>query len=101
MIEFLKEMTVGNVWLCLHILAGGILARIFYEIIPYLFEGSPYYLHRKRNTVLWVLAIVVFWEVFELFFWGTSGYSGGTMGWFADSLGDVLGAVLIALIVVL
>ena len=90
MIEFLKEMTVRNRWLWFHILAGGTLAKFFI-----IFDTS-------FNAILGVAVIAIMWEAFEaLILKDINNYSGGTMGWFADSLGDVLGAVLMALVVVL
>ena len=88
MIEFLKEMTVGNVWLWFHILGAGVLAKIGIIFFPAL------------TTVLIIFAIAIIWEIIELYVQGTKVY-GNTKIWLADSLGDVLGAVLMALVVVL
>ena len=88
MIKFLKEMTVGNVWLWFHILGAGILAKIGIIFLPALI------------TVLIIFAIAIIWEIIELYVQGTKVY-GNTKIWFADSLGDVLGAVLMALVVVI
>ena len=94
MIEFIREMTVGNVWLWFHILAGGILAKI----------ASWYWGKRyvgMTRPIITVFLAALSWEIFELYYWGYANYSGGVMGWRADSLGDILGAVLMALVVAL
>ena len=88
MLEFLKEMTVGNVWLWFHILGAGVLAKIGIIFFPALI------------TVLIIFAIAIIWEIIELYVQGTGIY-GNTKIWLADSLGDVLGAVLMAIIVVI
>jgi hypothetical protein len=87
MVEFLKEMTIGNSWLWFHILGGGFIAKV---LIMLPIESKP---------VLWVFFIAIAWEMFELYKDGVKGYSGGVKGWFADTLGDILGAVLMAFIV--
>ena len=86
MIELLKEMTVGNVWLWFHILGAGVLAKVGIIFFPAL------------TTVLIIFAIAVIWEIIELYVQGTKVY-GNTKTWLADSLGDVLGAVLMAIVV--
>jgi len=88
MIDFIKEMTVGNRWLWFHILAGGFVAKVIY-LIPV-----------DWNPVVFVACLAVAWEIFELYKDGYKGYSGGAKGWFADTLGDILGAVLMAWVVV-
>ena len=98
MIEFLKEMTVENAWLWFHILAGGFLARSAYKFMRFRMGSRK---AEKRLAILAVFVITLTWEIFELYYWGYANYSGGAMGWFADSLGDILGAVLMALVVVL
>lgn len=107
MIEFLKEMTVGNVWLWFHILAGGILAKslklfIIWKILKSYPNWKDYATRvGRKGGVLWTLMVAVSWEIFELYYWGYTNYSGGAMGWLADSLGDVLGTLLMALVVVI
>ena len=89
MIEFFKEMTVKNCWLWFHILGGGILAKIFEAYINY-------------PTVLLVLYTAFAWEIFELFYDDNPKKTYGSIkNWIADSTGDILGAVLMAWIVVL
>ena len=88
MIEFLKEMTIGNVYLMYHLFGGMILGRFF---------G----LWRRLNPILMVLAVAILWEVLELYLNnGIGGYSGGLLGYIADTTGDISGAVLMAWVVV-
>lgn len=89
MIEFLKEMTQGNWFLWFHMLAGGALAI-----------GLRYIMSNKRQIILMVFAIAVLWEILEVYIWGWAVY-GNDLNAFADALGDVLGAVIIAMMVTL
>jgi len=82
----------GNTWVWFHILGGGILARVlmiwFSDI----------------QTLLIVSAVALLWEVFEFFL------DGGIEGmihiygsfdrWFWDSVGDVLGTIFCAFLIV-
>lgn len=86
MIEFLREMTVGNQHLFWHLFGGMLLGVIFYKIA---------YSNKKRFALLCTFAVVILFEVFELYIGnGIGGYSGGLMGYIADTVGDVGGAVL-------
>ena len=88
MIDFIKEMTVGNVFLMYHLFGGLVLGRFF---------G----LWKRCNPVLMTLAVAILWEVVELYINnGIGGYSGGLMGYIADTIGDIGGAVLMAWVVV-
>ena len=83
---------MDNCWAWFHMLFGGIGARISLAL------GFS-----KLETVIIVLVLALGWEVIE-FYW-----DGGKAGmikiyktlerWFYDSLGDVVGAMVIALLV--
>ncbi len=92
MIEFLKEMTVGNQFLLYHCLGGMLLGKLFYT-----FAWSY---NKKRFAILAVLLIAIIWEVFELYLFGTSMYSWGIKGYIADTLGDIIGGVLFAWVII-
>jgi hypothetical protein len=82
----------GNRWVWFHILGGGVLARIF------LIWMTP------LQSVVWVAIIAVLWEAFE-FFIETHGNPAGVYGsldrWAWDTVGDILGSVACAVLVVL
>ena len=80
-----KEMIYTNYWLWSHIMLGGILAKL----LLYFFKNKEW---RGQATVSCVLGIAIAFEVFEYFFLTPAGI--------LDSVGDILGAVLMALIVV-
>ena len=87
MIEFIREMTVGNVFLVYHLFGGLVLGKFF---------G----LYKRFNPVLMVLCVAILWEVLELYLNnGISGYSNGLMGYLADTTGDISGAVLMAWVI--
>ena len=91
MIEFLKEMTIGNQFLLHHCLGGMLLGRIFYTI--------SWSYNKERFAILAVLLVAILWEIFELYLFGTLMYSGGLIGYIADAVGDVGGAVIFAWVV--
>ena len=84
---------MGNVWAWFHIMGGGICAKFLSFYID------------KWNALLFVFLITILWEVFEFV------KDGGKQGmidiygslerWAYDSAGDILGANLMALIVIL
>jgi hypothetical protein len=82
-----------NAWAWFHILFGGLGARLF----SYFMDDT--------NALLLLFAVAVLWEVIE--FLAGGGKQGmidvyGTLErWFYDSLGDVIGAVLMAIIVLM
>ena len=87
MTEFIKEMTVGNVFLFYHMFGGMVLARFF---------GLW---KRGINPVLMVLCIAILWEILELYLFGYSTYSWGIKGYIADTIGDISGSVIMAWVV--
>ena len=84
---------MDNCWVWFHILASGIGAKVFLQFTD------------KWNALLFVFLITILWEVFEFVI------DGGKQGmidiyvslerWMYDSAGDILGANLMALIVIL
>ena len=79
-------MTVGNRWLWFHILSGGFIAKVAPMILQ---NYSPFAI---------VAIMAVFWEIIELYWEGWRTY-GSVKNWIADSLGDILGALLMAWVV--
>lgn len=81
-----------NQWAWFHIGGGGVLAKAF------LLFGCG-----KWSSLAFVALIAVLWEVIEYFI-ETDGKPENVYGsrrrWFWDSFGDVVGAILMALIVV-
>lgn len=87
--EFLQWMTNGNVWLWFHILAALIYTALMFNYGDKL--NSSFSSTRFIMTSLIVLALG--WELYELFTAGTGVY--GSQGrWLADSIGDVVGAII-------
>ncbi len=82
-----------NVWAWFHIMAGGFFARIV--LIGF----------DKWQTLFIIFMAAVLWEVFEFFYDGmTKGMIdiyGSLERWAYDCAGDVLGALIMALIVVM
>ena len=56
MIEFFKEMTVGNRWLWFHILAGGFVAKVIY-LIP--IDWNPVVWHKSEILIYWILVLII------------------------------------------
>lgn len=92
----LKYTIYLNHWLWFHIFGGGLLAKIFIE-----------YGMQKNDALFWVMVVAVAWE-FLFFairhFWkGWSGYGDMFMTprkhYFLDAIGDVVGALIMALVV--
>jgi hypothetical protein len=84
---------MGNVWLWFHISGGGCGAKAFNLYLD------------KLESLLLLFAITILWEVFE-FFWdggieGMIKIYGSLERWAYDCAGDVLGALIMALIVVM
>jgi hypothetical protein len=78
----------GNTWVWFHILAGAVGAKV---LNVWLSDAA---------VVYGILVSAIAWEVFEFKSDNISKIYGSTERWFYDSLGDVLGAVVAALIVV-
>ena len=82
---------MDNCWAWFHILFGGIGAKVFLQFTD------------KWNALLFVFLITILWEVFVKV-GGKQGMIdiyGSLERWAYDSAGDILGANLMALIVIL
>ena len=91
--KFLEYGLNGNVWIWFHIMAGGFFAKI--ALIWF----------DKTETMVIILVSAILWEVIE-YYWdgkaeGMVDIYGSIERWFYDSLGDVIGAVLMAIIVLM
>ena len=79
-----------NVWIFFHLIAGGVGANIAKR-----FMG-------KWQSVLAVFSLAFSWEVFEFFYdgrvQGMIEIYGSMERWFYDSLFDVVGAMIVALL---
>jgi len=80
-------MILSNVYLWFHILAGGFGARVLSLFL------------KAKTAFYTVLGIAVSWEIIEIFIDGTSRTYGTVFRWAMDSTGDILGAVVMAAIV--
>ena len=82
----------GNTWVWFHILGGGVLARFLM-----LFGWSDV------KIMVTVTVVALLWEVFEYFI-ETKGDPAQVYGsvdrWFWDSVGDVLGTIFCAFLIV-
>ena len=87
MIDFIKEMTVGNVFLMYHLFGG-------------LFFGRFFGLWKRCNPVVMTLVVAIIWEVIELYINGGISVYGSTLNYIADTTGDISGGVLMAWVVV-
>lgn len=85
---FIKYMFLRNTWLWVHILAGGILVKIL----------SHWFSAGVSVALLIVLAIA--WEALEFITTKVENIYGTKQRFFLDALGDILGAVAMAAIVV-
>mgnify|MGYP006433799215 CR=1 FL=1 len=91
--KFLDWGLNGNVWIWFHMLFGGIGARI-----------GEYIGLENIYTIITIFLLAIIWEVIE-FIWdggkeGMIKIYGSLEHWFYDSLGDVVGAMWIALLVI-
>lgn len=89
---FFKWGFFGNYWIWFHMLGGGILANIIRRYV------KPLY------TSITILNITLIWEVYEFIEGGGRAGMietyGSMLRWFYDSLGDVVGAMIVALLVI-
>ena len=90
-IPLIKYGFCKNNWVWFHILGGGVLARIFLLWMPPL------------QSLLWVAMIAMLWEALE-FVIETKGNPASIYGslkvWAWDTVGDILGSVICAMLVV-
>lgn len=85
-------MTFGNRWFWFHSMGGAVGAKLFILVL------SPW------SAFALVAIVALVWEMFEYFIdvgCNPDYVYGSRERWFYDSLGDVLGAVLMALVVVI
>ncbi|MBT4147481.1 MAG: hypothetical protein HOE45_11525 [Gammaproteobacteria bacterium] len=91
--KFFKWGLFGNTWAWFHIAGGAVGAKIAQCFLD------------EANTLLVMFGLVILWEVFEFILdGGIEGMKkiyGSLERWFYDSLGDVVGAMLMAIVVVL
>ena len=90
------EAFTHNTWLWFHILGGGILAKIF-ELV-YCHKIRKY--DSRQMAVLTVLAIAIAWEVLE-YSMGINAYGNNFKRFVLDAFGDIMGAFIMAVIVVI
>ena len=92
----LIEGFTNNTWLWFHILGGGLLAKFC--------EWAYWHKIRKYDSrqlaVLTVLAIAIAWEVLE-YSLGIQAYNNDFKRFLLDAFGDIMGAFIMAVIVVL
>ena len=88
MIEFIREATVGNVHAFWHFAGGMFLYKIF--------QTTPIVWRFPFRTVVIIAAL---YEIVTLYLYGYGGYSGGAMGYLADTTGDILLAVVGAFVI--
>ncbi len=85
--SFWRNAFTENSFLWFHIIGGGILAKIFHLWLPW------------EKAVLFVLMIALGWELFELYFTDIKKIYGSHRRFFQNAFGDVLGALVMAIIV--
>ncbi len=91
--HFLDWGLNGNVWIWFHMLGGAVGARIGIEFFS------------ATRVLIAILILTLLWEVFEFIFDG--GFEGmikiyGSLErWKYDSIGDIIGAMVMAMLVVL
>lgn len=78
-----------NVWLWFHILIGGILTRIFNIVLS------------DSDSVLATFIVAILWEVYESRKDDIVAVYGSWSRFFYDAAGDVLGAVICGIVVVI
>lgn len=89
--DLIRWMFFENVWLWLHIFAGGVVARLL------LWWG----IWQPVTAILIVFGFAVWWELLELVYGNIKEKYGSRTHFFADAAGDILGAVAMAVIVVI
>ncbi|NOY60446.1 MAG: hypothetical protein GXO75_16160 [Calditrichaeota bacterium] len=86
---FFKYAFLQNRWLWFHILAGGALAKISLQYLL------------ARDAVAVVVALAIFWEIMESLRPDIEKIYGSYLRFFYDAVGDIVGAVAMALIVII
>lgn len=89
--QFLKWAFLQNVWLWFHIFAAGLAAKVLVQFIP------------ARGVLTIVLVAAVLWELGELLYHAVTEMNPyiSFEQFLSDAFGDVMGAFLMALIVVI
>ena len=85
-----KYCIYQNKWLWFHILAGGILAKL-----------ALAFFKNGQIAMEIVLLSAILWEIFEYFKDNVGKIYGSKKHFFLDSLGDIAGAVIMAIIIVI
>lgn len=85
-----KYAIYENKWLWFHVMAGGFLSRLIIH-----------FFHSGQLAVDIVLGLAVVWEILEYFKDDVEKNYGNKKHFFLDALGDIAGAVAMAIIVVL
>lgn len=86
--KLIKQGFCQNYWLWFHIFSAAILTRFFNLFL------------NKLLTVLVILSIAIIWEIIEYKVEGISAYKNKEK-WAYDTAGDILGAVIISLIMLI
>ena len=89
--NLLTFMIFRNVWLWFHVLAGGAGAKMF----------MGYFSLQPNHAVFAVFMGALLWEIFEYNLQNIEAVYGSKGAFLLDAVGDVLGALLMAIIVVL
>ncbi len=85
---FLRYAFLENRWVWFHILAGAFLARCFLTLV------------QTDQVVGYVFLAAVTWELLEVALTNVEARYGSLKRFFLDAVGDVMGAVIAAVIVV-
>jgi hypothetical protein len=91
--KFIKWAFLHNVWLWFHILVGGIAAKIL----------NSFFAIRADKTILIIAAVAILYEIGELIYEWITGFKTYNCieHFLSDAFGDILGAVIMAAIVLL
>ncbi len=81
-------MIFNNKWLWFHIIGGGILAKIF------LIWFAP------QLAFICVAVVAILWEIYEYFKDDVKRIYGSKKRFYLDAIGDIVGALIMALVVV-
>ena len=90
------EAFTHNTWLWFHMLGGGILAKFFEWV--YWHKIRKY--DSRQMAVLTVLFVAIAWEVLE-YSLGIQAYGNDFKRFALDAFGDIMGAFIMAVIVVI
>ncbi len=85
--EFFTLGFFHNKWLWTHVLLGGLLAKLVHTKF------------KKGQTMAIVIFVAVAWELYEYFASDIPAIYGTSIRFYYDAAGDIIGAILMALIV--